>query len=180
VLGRGECDVQERPPFRPLRFPNQRHLRLLREAVTFAGVTRNARANHIFPSRGPAAIPRYHMIKIQIVAIERVPAVLAGVLVALENIVPGKLHFLFRQPIEKEQHDHARHPDLPRNRLNQLVIGRVGGKVAPAFKIVGQEIIRVVRRNHLSMTGVNERKSAAGRADVHRLPETVQHQNLTI
>ena len=144
MLRRGEGNVQKRPPLRPLRFANQRHLRFLREAVAFAGVTRNARANDVFPGRRSTAIPRHHVIKIQIIAIEPVPTVLAGVLIPLENIVAGKLHFLLRKPIEKEEHDHARHSDLPRNRLDELMIRRVGRKIAPAFKIVGQEIVRIV------------------------------------
>ena len=60
------------------------------------------------------------------------------------------------------------------------MVGRVGGKVAPAFKIVGQEIIRVIRGNDVRMSGVNERERAARAADVDRLPEAVQHQNLTV
>jgi hypothetical protein len=32
----------------------------------------------------------------------------------------------------------------------------------------------------VGMAGVHQRKRTPGRADVHRLPETVQHQNLTI
>jgi hypothetical protein len=30
------------------------------------------------------------------------------------------------------------------------------------------------------MPGVYERKGAASRADIHRLPEPVEHQNLTV
>ena len=125
VLRRGEGDVQEWPPLRPLRFADQYHLNFLRAAIAFARVTRNARANHVFPRRRSAAIARHHVIEIQIVAIKSHAAVLAGILVALENIVARKLHFLLRKPIEKEEHDHARHADLPRDRLDELVIRRV-------------------------------------------------------
>src|SRR5260370_42228780 len=86
--------MQERPPFRPPRFANQHHLHFLREAVAFAGVTRNARANHVFPGRGSTAISRHDVIKIQIIAIERVPAVLAGVFIALENTVAGTVYII--------------------------------------------------------------------------------------
>src|SRR6266446_9957022 len=113
VLRGGERDMQEWPPLRPLRFANETHLRFLRQTIAFARVTRNARANHVFPSRRSAAVARHYVIEIQIVTIEGIAAILAHVLVALENVVAGKFHFLFRQPIEKEQHDHARHADLP-------------------------------------------------------------------
>jgi len=180
MLRRRESDMQERPPLRSLRFANQRHLRFLRKTVAFARVTRNARANYVFPSRCPTAIPWHYVIEIQIITIKSAAAVLAGVLVPLENVVAGKLHFLFRQPIKKEQHDHARHPDLPRNRLDEFVIGRVRRKIAPAFEIVRQEIIRVVRGDDMRVSGIDERERTSRRADVHRLPETIQHQNLTI
>src|SRR5436305_9005489 len=93
VLRRGEGHVQEWPPFWPLRFPNQRHLSFVSEAIAFAGVTRNARADHVFPGRRPTAITRHYVIQIQIVAVERHSTVLAGVLVPLENVVTGKFHF---------------------------------------------------------------------------------------
>ena len=79
----------------------KRHVRFMRQSIALARVTRNAGANHVFPSRQAAAIARHHVIEIQIAAIENMAAILAGVFVALENVVPGKLHFLLRQPIEE-------------------------------------------------------------------------------
>jgi len=175
-----EGDVQERPPLWSLRFPNQRHLRFLGKAITFQRVTRDARANDILPGGRSTAIAWNHVIEIQIVSIKSLAAVLAGVFVPLEHIVPGKLHFLLGKTIEEKQHNHARDSDFPRNRLHQFVVRRVGREIAPAFKIVGQEIIRVIRRNNVSVTGVDQREGAPGRTDVDRLPETVQHQYLTI
>src|SRR5439155_9586720 len=103
VLRGGERDVQERPPLRPLRFANQTHLRFLRQTIAFARVTRNARANHVFPSRRSAAVARHYVIEIQIVTVESLAAILAHVLVPLENIVAGKLHVPFRDRFEKEE-----------------------------------------------------------------------------
>ena len=120
------------------------------------------------------------MIEIQFAPIKNRPAILAGVLVPLENIVPGKLHFLFRQSIEEQQDDHARHTDLPRNRRDHFVLRRVHGKIAPAIEIVRQEIIRLIRRHDVGMSGINQRERASRRADVHRLPQPVQHQHLII
>ena len=84
------------------------YVRFLREPVAFAGITRNARADHVLPRCHSSAIARNDVVEIQIRAIKNMPAVLAGVLVAFENIVTGELHFLFRKAIKKEQHDHAR------------------------------------------------------------------------
>ena len=88
----------------------------LRKSIAFASVAFNARANHVFPGGGAATIARDHVIEIQVASVERISAILAGVFVAFEYIVPGKLHLLFRKPIEKQQHYDARDPDSPRNR----------------------------------------------------------------
>jgi len=60
------------------------------------------------------------------------------------------------------------------------VIRRARGKIAPAFKIVGQKIVGFIRGDDVGVSGVDERERAARRADVDRLPEAVQHQNLTV
>jgi hypothetical protein len=52
------------------------------------------------------------MIQIKLAAVEELAAILAGVLIALEDVVPGKLYFFLRKSIEHEQHDHPRDPDF--------------------------------------------------------------------
>ena len=88
-------------------------MRLVREPISLPRVTRDTGANDIFPRGQPAFITRQDVIEVQIRPIKNIAAILAGVLVPLEDVVPGELHLLFRQPIEKQQHNHARHPDLP-------------------------------------------------------------------
>ncbi len=100
VLLRGERHMNERPPLRPLRFANESHVRFVRKTIPFARITRDAGANDVFPNRRSAAIARKDVIQIQFAAIENLSAILAGVLVAFENIVPRELHFLLRQAIE--------------------------------------------------------------------------------
>src|SRR5947209_20255674 len=112
VLWSGERHVQERPPFRTLRFTDQRHLRFLRESIAFARVTRNARANDIFPSRISTAVAWNDVVEIQIVSIESDAAVLARVLVALENIVAGMFTFYFPHSNVNGQHYHTLNPDV--------------------------------------------------------------------
>ena len=51
VMAKTDVDLHERSPFWTLRFANQRHLRLAREAVALAGIARNAGTDHVFPSR---------------------------------------------------------------------------------------------------------------------------------
>src|SRR4029077_3676544 len=56
VLGGGKGDLDKRPPLRPLRFTDQAHVRFARKPVAFARIARDARANHVFPSRRPAPV----------------------------------------------------------------------------------------------------------------------------
>ena len=144
VLGRREGDLDERSPFRPFRFADQGHLRFARQPVALARVTGDAGANDVLPRRGATAIPRHDVVEIQLAAVEHLAAILAGVLVPLENVVAGKLYLLLRQPIEKEQHDHARHADFPRDGGDHLMIWRGRGEIAPTFEIVGQKIVHLV------------------------------------
>src|SRR5437773_5566512 len=128
--------MHERPPLRPLWLADETHVRFLWKPVAVARVTRDAGANHIFPRRHSATVPRHDVIEIQATALENLAAILAGIFVPLENIVTGKLHFLFRKAIEKEQHDHARDANLPRNGRYHFVFWRGRRKIAPTLEIV--------------------------------------------
>jgi hypothetical protein len=112
VLRRSKGDLDERPPLRPLRFADQTHVRFAREPVTLSGIASDAGANHVFPARRSAPVAGHHMIQIKIAPVKKVAAILAGVLVALEYVVPREFYFLFREPIENQQHDHPRDPDF--------------------------------------------------------------------
>ena len=172
--------MHERAPLRSLRLANQTHVRFLREPVAFACVTLNTRANHIFPRRHSAAITRHDMIEIQITSLKNLSAILTDIFVALENIVARKLHFLFRETVEKEQHDHARNANLPRNGRYHFMFWRGRGKIAPTIEIVRQKIVGFIRRDDLRVACINQREGAPGRADVHRLPQAIKHQNVTV
>src|SRR4029434_4446934 len=113
MLLAAERNVDERSPFRTLRFANERHMRLVREPITFSRIARDARTNNVLPRREAAFIARQNVIEIQLLALEHFSAVLTGVVVAFKDIVPGKLHFLLRQPTQYERHDDPRHPDFP-------------------------------------------------------------------
>jgi len=180
MLGRSKRDLNKRPPLRPLGFTDQAHVRFTRKPVAFARIARNTRANHVFPSRRPAPVAWHDVIQIKVTAIKELAAVLAGVLVSLKHVVSGEFYLLLRKSIEHKQHDHPRDPDLERNGRNQFMIRRVRGQIAPAFEIVRRKAVRLIRRNNLGVSCVYKRKGAASRADVHRLPEPVKHQNLTI
>jgi len=180
MLWRGKGDVHEWAPLGAFWFPNEMHVGFSREPVALTCVTRDAGTHDVFPHRCPSAVARHDMIKIEIAPIEDLSTILAGVLVALENIVARKLHLLLRESIEKEQHYHARHANLPRNGRDHFIFRRGRGKIAPALEVVRHEIVCLIRRNDLRVTRINQRECAPRRADVNRLPEPVQHQNLTV
>lgn len=145
VLGSRKSNLDKRPPLWPFWFADQAHVRFAREAITLARITGDARANDVFPGSCPSAIARHDVIKIEFIPIENLAAVLAGVLVALEHVVPGKFHFLLWKPIENQKHNHPRDTNLERNRRDYFVIRRACRQVTPAFEIMCQEIVRLVR-----------------------------------
>src|SRR5580765_2676313 len=121
VLRRGKSDLDKWTPLWPFWFANKAHMRFPGKPIALARIAGNARANHVFPTRVPAAISRNHVIKIQIAAVKDTPAILAGALVALEHVVARKLHFLLGKPIEKKQDNHTRHADSPRDGCDHFV-----------------------------------------------------------
>lgn len=107
-----EGDVHKGPPFGTLWLFEKLHSGLVREAVPFACVARDAGADDIFPSCLASAIARKDMIDIQARPIKEGSAVLAGVLVSLEHIQPRELDLFFRESIEEAEDDDSWHPDL--------------------------------------------------------------------
>ena len=112
MLRRSKGDLDKRPPLRSLRLSDQAHVRLTRKSVALAGVAGDAGANNVFPSRGAAAVARHDMIEIKVAPVEKMAAVLAGIVISLKYVVPGEFYFLLRKPIEHQKHDHPRNADL--------------------------------------------------------------------
>jgi len=125
VLRRGKGNLDERPPFWPLGLADQAHVRFARKPVALACIAGDARANHVFPCGRASAIARHDVVQIEFASIEKLTAVLARVLVALEHIMARKLYFLFWKPIEHQQHNHPWDTDFERNGCNYLVLRRV-------------------------------------------------------
>jgi hypothetical protein len=155
-------------------------VRFTREPIALARIATDARAHHVLPRGCSSAITRHDVIQIEFAAVERLAAVLAGVLIALEHVVPGKLDFLLWKPIEHQKHNHPRDTNLERNRRDDFVIRRVGRQIAPAFEIVRHEIVRRIGGHNVGVTGIYQRERATRRADVNRLPQAVKHQNLIV
>ena len=152
VLVETHVDLHKWSPFRPLRFADQMDAGFLRSAIRFLRITLDAGANDVFPSRRAAAIARDDVVEVQVFAIENDAAILAGVAVALENVVTGELHFLFRKAIKHQKQNDARHADLERDGRDGFRVRFLFGKVAPLREIVGLEGTVLVTKHDLSVT----------------------------
>src|SRR3546814_20469760 len=91
-------------------------MRLLRRAAALLEVAGRAGRRDIFPGRPPAGAARNDMVEGQVV---RGAAILAGELVAQEQVEPGeggmfrRLHILLQRDHRWELHRKARAVDLP-------------------------------------------------------------------
>ena len=123
----------------------------MREAVAFSRIARNAGANDIFPGRLTLQVAGNDVIEIELSAVENVAAVLAGIFIPLENIVPRKFDFLFRQTVKEEKHDHPGNANSQGNGLHHLRLGIQLRKIPPAFVVVGQKVVTFIRVNDLRL-----------------------------
>ena len=96
-----ESNVQEWAPLRAFWFFQEHHSRLVGQTIPLAGVAGNARADDIFPGGLAPAIARKDMIDIKPTAIEADAAVLAGVLVPLEDIMTRELDLFLGKAVEE-------------------------------------------------------------------------------
>src|SRR5437016_9142277 len=85
-----EIYLNEGTPFRTFRFADQMQASFLRSSVRFPCIAQNAGTDNIFPSGWTTAIARNHVVKVQILSIKNTSAILTRVLVAFEDVVPGK------------------------------------------------------------------------------------------
>lgn len=136
VMAPGKADVYEGSPLRTLRLADKLNPCLVRKTVAFPRVARNARAHNVLPCSLTATVSRQDVIEIQFVPLKNRPAILTGIPIALEHIVPGKLDLLLRQPFEKQEHDDPWNTDTHGNRSHHLRLGIGLRKVPPARKIV--------------------------------------------
>jgi len=149
--GRIVTELDERPPFRPFRLADQVHPDFMGQVIGFPSITLNTGTNNILPSRYAALIPGNHMVQIKLTPIEDLSAILAGILVPLENVMPGKLDFFLRQPIENQKHDNGGDPDLKGNGVNHFLLGFALGELPPTLEVVSKEIALAIGMNHLGM-----------------------------
>ena len=180
VLVQAEIDLNERPPFGPFRFANQMHARLLRRAIGLAGITLDTGADDIFPGGRPAPIARDDMIQVEVFAVETFAAILAGALVALENVMPGELDLFLGEMIVNDQQNHSRHPDPEGNRSHRFGVRFLLRKAMPFAEIIGLKRAVVAVQNNVGVALEKQSQSATRGADIDGLPETIQHEHVLV
>ena len=120
------------------------------------------------------------MIEIEVLAITGRAAVLAGILVALENIVACKFHFLFGDVIINQKENDPRNAQPQRDRSNRFRVGFLSREVLPLCEAEGLKRAVVTVEDRLSVPLKEERQSAARGANVDRLPQPVQHEHVLV
>ena len=174
-----ERDIHKWPPLRPLRFSNQMHARLNRCAVGLARVAPDAGADNVFPGRGAAVVAWDDVVEIEIAAVEVLAAILAGVAVALEDVMPGEFDFLVREPIEEQQQNHPRDANVKGDGPDHVFAVMAMGKFAPLVEIKRLEITGIFDHD-FGVAHVQQHKRALNRADVDRLPQAVEYKHTLI
>ena len=175
VVLQADVQLNKRTPLRPLGLANKVHARFVRGAIGFEGVAVDARADNVFPIRWPAPVPRHDVVKVQVFALELLPAILAGVPVALENVVAGEFNFLFRQPIKQDEQDHTRDADAKGDGVNAFRVRLLLGKVMPLVEVISLKRAILGVEDDVRAAFKEKSKRTPGSANVNSLPQAIQH-----
>src|SRR6516225_4090571 len=152
VLVQAEIDLNEWPPLRTLGFANKVQPGLLRRAVGFESITFDAGADDILPTRRSPTVTRNYMVEVQVFAVACFAAVLAGILIALENVVSREFDLFLREMIIDQQQDDPWQPQSERDGANRFRMGFLDRNIAPFGEIVGLERAIVAVQNDLGMS----------------------------
>jgi hypothetical protein len=175
VLIQAELDLHEWTPLRSLRLPNQMHSRFLRCAVRLKRIALDARAHDVLPGGRAAAIARNHVVQVQILPVEHPAAVLARILVALENVMAREFDLFLGEMIIDHQEDHARDADSEGNCPDRFRMRFLLGEIMPLGKAKGLEGAIGPIQDRLGMTLKEQRQGASSGADIDGLPQPIQN-----
>src|SRR5437016_2109851 len=137
VLVKAELDLDKGTPLRRLRFENEVQTGILRGEIGLECIAADTRTDNVFPGSRPAPVARDDVVQIQVFAVENLAAILAGVLVALEDIVPGEFDFLLRHVIVNDQQNHSGDTDAERNGADRFRVRFLLREIMPFAEIVG-------------------------------------------
>jgi hypothetical protein len=120
-------------------------------------------------------IPRDNVIQIQIPPIFQLSAVLAGIGVPFEDVLPSQFNLFFRNPVKKHQYNNPWNSNSKADGANRILTLIVLAELLPPMEIEGPKIIPcTISLYHLGMPHIQEAKGPPDGADVHCLPKAVQ------
>jgi len=125
----------------PDRLVDYRHTRLPGSSASLPYVAARARADDILPLRFSARAPRHDVVERKLARGEALPAILASVLVAGEDVAPIELHLGAGQAVVEKQPNYPRHRNMEIDRRNPVVPIRLKlptelTDLAPALEVV--------------------------------------------
>ena len=180
VLIQAEADLDERTPLGPLGLADEVQAGLQRRAVGLARVAFDAGAHDVLPRGRAATVARKHVIQIQIPPVKDAPAILAGVLVALKNVVARELDFLFGQPVKGEQQNHLGDADFEGDGADAFRMRLLLGNVVPLVERISLKRPVSAIQHDLRMPLKQQRQRTPRGADIDCLPQPVEHQHMLI
>ena len=107
VVLEAEVDLDEGTPFGPAGLADEVHADFLRGVIGLEGIAGDTGADDIFPGGGAAAVAGDDVVEVEVLSVEDGAAVLAGIFVAFEDVVPGELDFLFGKAVKDGEQDDA-------------------------------------------------------------------------
>jgi len=92
----------------------------------------------------------------------------------------GKFRLFLWHPIEEHEHDDPGNPDAKGDGVNAFRMGVLEGEVVPLFEIIGLEGAVGRIEDHFGIAFEEQSERPPGCANVDRLPEPVENQNLLV
>jgi len=184
VAGLAEVDADERIVFRLGGLLDEGEASLFGRPAAFFHVASCAGTNHIFPVRFSACAARDNVVEGKLSGGETLAAILAGILVAGEDVAAIEFYLASGQAVVEEEADNAGDGDVEIYGRNPVLAIRLEitfelAYLAPALEIVVC-INTLLKRDYLSKLAKEqrERPSGADYADSHIV--LVQDKNITV
>ena len=117
------------------------------------------------------------MIQVELSSIKRFAAILAGILISLEDIVACEFNLFLGKSIKDNKKNDPGNSDAERNGSDKIVIILPGAERTPLRKIKGLKGAPRIFVDHLSSPFEEKRERTSCSAHVDRLPEPIQNQH---
>jgi hypothetical protein len=166
-------DLHKRAPFRPFGFANQVHTGLGWGAVALTSVTLDTGANDVLPNGWPTSIPWDDVIQVQIFTLKSAPAVLAGVFIPFENIMPGKFDLFLGITVKNDKQNDAGHPDFEGDGADALRVWFLLREILPLVEVVGLKRTVAGVQHNLGPPFKQKGEGSPDSADIDRLPKAI-------